>query len=560
MKSLTALVLSFALTGFAPAQDDAAPSAIDATDVAALGDAIGKPSFIVGTLASVEEGDKAVPVEIRFEGSELQVFAQAADYWKAGGGWGLPSLIGKQVYVYGTPRQAVAGAPLRMRLAGESSLHDSLESLVASVPKPAAPKPGPGPEGEPEEKKEYEPVSGGAILPREFGAADLAPARNDAAVKVVLPRVVGTATEYVVSEVSAEIMDNEEAGPMQATFELAPKVGINAMIAAMTYLPKKYEGRGWPKNKVAHFVIDEIQADSAPPNFAAAVLIEAMLSGVEIPGNVVLFGGMDASGKLTRSGDRERADLSYSEAIRVAASAARPPVDPAAEGLPKPDKTVYLITGDVGDPTLDDLVIDADWDTLNSVIVLRCTDFESAMTLVREIAEGGEVGETITGLAEAQGVLRERSVRMLTDPNVWARVVAAGKALPGNATAYAYARMRTRKTAETYSLDRCLAHIEQSIDETKGAALDKMSSRDLRKFMRELDARLTSIEAKVHPAAGPVLEAAEDYLGEIGDLTEERIKVGREGTPNERIVEAHNEARAAYQEARQAALAAGAGG
>ena len=61
-----------------------------------------------------------------------------------------------------------------------------------------------------------------------------------------------------ISEIK-EIIDAEEGGPMQASFESKPKITNKPMISVMTYLPKKYFSQGWPKNKAVHFVIDEIQ-------------------------------------------------------------------------------------------------------------------------------------------------------------------------------------------------------------------------------------------------------------------------------------------------------------
>ena len=110
-----------------------------------------------------------------------------------------------------------------------------------------------------------------------------------------------------------EIIDAEEGGPMQASFEFNPEITNKPMVSVMTYLPKKYYSQGWPKNKAVHFVVDEIQADSIPPNFASAFLIECLLKGIKIPENLVLFGGMGAGGKLNYAVDKKRCDAPIGE-------------------------------------------------------------------------------------------------------------------------------------------------------------------------------------------------------------------------------------------------------
>lgn len=428
-------------------------------------------------------------------------------------------------------------------------------------------------------KKAREPVSSGAIWADAPGEADLQPKSDSASVKAILPRFGGPQPVMVVTEVSAEIIDEPEAPEMQATFELKPKLDFTPMKNAVNLLAKKYKSKGWPKNKTAHFIIDEIQADSAPTNFAAAVLIDAMLSGVEIPENVVLFSAIDKGGKITRGGDKKRTDASYIEAIKLAASAALPPAEEEDEEEkkkkrsrpssfapvgPQPDKTIYLITGDIPTETLDDVIIDQDWATLNSVIVLRCATLEDAMATIRSIGAGDALGKSITDLAEAQKVLREKSVRMLANDAIWSRVVAAGKASKNNVTAFAYARMKARKISETYSLDRCIGHMSDVIATAKDGSLEKLPDRDLRKRMRDLVSELEAFDSKTHPDAEPLVEAGSLYIGAI----EDRIKAKKKAEDKEkdkekkksakipeRDEEKYQAAKKAYEDAMSAARA-----
>ena len=172
---------------------------------------------------------------------------------------------------------------------------DQMATSADNVTKLEAPSNKPGKDG----PEKFEPVSPGAILPVKPGKENLVPLATEARVKVILAmdRTKDVPT-MVVTEVKAEIIDAEEGGPMQASFEFKPEITNKPMVSVMTYLPKKYYSQGWPKNKAVHFVVDEIQADSIPPNFASAFLIECLLKGIKVPENLVLFGGMGAGGKV----------------------------------------------------------------------------------------------------------------------------------------------------------------------------------------------------------------------------------------------------------------------
>ena len=84
--------------------------------------------------------------------------------------------------------------------------------------KPKENKPGEG------DNKKYEPVSSGDILPLKPGDKELSPKITEASVKVVLGMHATEVPEMVVSGVRAEIIDAEDSGPMQATFESKPKL------------------------------------------------------------------------------------------------------------------------------------------------------------------------------------------------------------------------------------------------------------------------------------------------------------------------------------------------
>ena len=177
------------------------------------------------------------------------------------------------------------------------------------------------------------------------------------------------------------------------------------------------------------------------------------------------------------------------------------------------------------------------------------------MELIRSIAAGTGKGKPIIDLAAAQKVLRERSniYGMLTNDKVWARIVAAGRSSKGNNTAFAYARMRTKKVAKTYSLERCISHTHNQIESASSGHLDKFTERDLRKHIRDLVTEMRRIEKKIHPEAKTLLETAKDYLGEIEDHAASRRKVGRNGEIPERIQQQYDAAKKAYNAARSAA-------
>jgi hypothetical protein len=534
-------------------QDKEKQAPIDVTNDAALTEAIGKNVIVTGKIRDSNLSPATATLRIYFSGSGFRILIEPDDF-DASKGWNIDEKVGKVVYARG--KLVKRDGFLQISLTKPNQISDNPEKLPKA---PSSSKTaGTG------EKKEYEPASPGAILPVAPGEEDLQPEGDAVSVKAILPMFTGGPPAMVVTEVTAEIIDKADSGPMQATFELKPKLDNKPMIAAMTYLPKKYKSQGWPRDKTVHFIIDEVQADSAPPNFAAAVLIECLLSGIEIPDNVVLFGGMSRTGKITRTADKARATASYADAVALAAKAALPPAKEEEEekprsrsafGAPKAvvEKSIYLITGPVPAGTLDDFILDEDWLTLNSVQVLSCTGLEEALELMRAIASQTGKGKPIVDLAAAQKVLRERSIRMLSNEQVWARIVAAGRSNKGNNTAFAYARMRTKKVAKTYSLERCISYLDGRIALAKSTHLDKFTDRDLRKYMRDLAGEVRKVEAKVHPDAAIMLKASRDYLEEIEDHAAARRKVGRNGEIPQRIEQRHAAAKTAYEDARGAA-------
>ena len=535
-----------------PAPKPAAPKVIPISDTAALKAAIGKYVTVTGKVRAHDRSPKTSAVRIWFDGAADAVVAIDGDAYDSLEGWGLDEIEGQVRFARGKVSEDVG--LLMINIYKPAFLTASADK----IPKPAKPaKPGDKPE-----EVTYEPASPGAVLPVDPGEADLKPKFETASAKVILPKFGASQADMIVTGVTAEIMDKPESGPMQATFELKPKIDPKPMVGAMTFLPKRHQSAGWPIHKTAHFVIDEVLADSAPPNFAAAVLIECMLTGVEIPENVVFFGGLTGAGKISRSGDKARSDTSYVEAVALAAASVVPE-QPEEEDKrsrsafapagPKVENSAILITGKVPEGALDDFVLDEDWLTLNSAVVLSCGTFDEVMAVLRGLNSSDALGKSITDLVEAQGVLRERSVRMLTNDAIWARVVAAGKAFPGNATAYAYARVRTKKVAKTYSLDRCIAHIESHVDRAPEFA--KLKDRDIRKGIRELKGEMGSIEAKIHPDAEALFEAAEEFIDESEDKMSAEAKIDRKSDDevSERIILSHKEARQRYSEALAAA-------
>ena len=163
---------------------------------------------------------------------------------------------------------------------------------------------------------------------------------------------------------------------------------------------------------------------------------------------------------------------------------------------------------------LDDLILDDDMASLNATQVLSCVDLDEAVNFARDISLGVGFGKSITDLSAAQKVLRDRSVRMLSNAQVWNRVVGAGRATPKNKTAFAYARLRTRKVSKTYSLDKCLSHLDQQIITAEGNSLDKFTDREMRKYVRDLSSNMKEIQSKIHPKATPVLASAQLFYHE----------------------------------------------
>ena len=195
--------------------------------------------------------------------------------------------------------------------------------------------------------------------------------------------------------------------------------------------------------------------------------------------------------------------------------------------------------------------------SINSTQVISCLNLDEAVNFARDISEGIGFGKSLNDLSEAQKVLRDRSVRMLSNAQVWSRVVAAGRATPKNKTAFAYARMKTRKTSKTYSLDKCLSHLDQQIISAQGNGLDKFNDREMRKYVRDLADKMKEIQSKIHPKALPVLTSAQLYLKEISDLASEKRDAKAKATEiPERAQKDYDNAKKAYEDSKAAALAA----
>jgi len=495
---------------------------IDVSDEKAVESAIGKTVLIKGNVRSSDSSPKTADIRIWFSDSLFRLYIKS-DVFDSHESWGIDESIGKEVFVHGKIVKTDSFTQIVLR--SPKQWGTNIDDLVIKNPKGSKP-------GE-DDNKTYDPVSAGAILPVKPGSRELNPEITEASVKVVLAMHATEVPVMVVSEVRAEIVDSDDSGPMQATFESKPKLTNKPMTSVMTYLPRKHFSEGWPVNQNVHFVIDEVQADSAPPNFAAAFLIECLLRGIQVPENLVLFGGMGGGGKINFNIDNKRTQGSLGQAIKLAAKAAEnlgadPDADkpktefstPSALGKKAPiaKDTFYLITGEVPNAILDDLILDDDMKSLNSTQVLSCVDLDEAVNFARDISSGVGFGKSITDLSAAQKVLRDRSVRMLSNAQVWNRVVAAGRATPKNKTAFAYARLRTRKVSKTYSLDKCLNHIDQQIITARGNSLDKFTDREMRKYVRELSSKMKDIQSKIHPKATPVLTNAQLFLKEIAEF------------------------------------------
>ena len=194
--------------------------------------------------------------------------------------------------------------------------------------------------------------------------------------------------------------------------------------------------------------------------------------------------------------------------------------------------------------------------SINSTQVISCLNLDEAVNFARDIAQGDGFGKSLNDLSAAQKVMRERSVRMLSNAQVWSRVVAAGRATPKNKTAFAYARMKTRKVSKTYSLDKCLAHLDQQIIAARGNGLDKFNDREMRKYVRDLADKMKDIQGKIHPKAVPVLSTAQIYLKEISDLaSEKRDAKDNAAQISERAQKDYDAAKKAYDDSKAAALA-----
>ena len=569
---LVALISTFLLSAQEEdVKEEGVADVIDVTDEDAITSSIGKAVMVTGKVRHSDSSPKTADVRVWFSDSGFRLLIKS-DVFDSKEGWDIDEIIEKQIFVHGKVIQS--GDFIQINLTSPDQMATSLDEVT----KLKAPTNKPGKDGQ----ETFEPVSPGAILPVKPSKENLVPMASEAKVKVLLAMHASEVPTMVVSEVKAEIIDAEEGGPMQASFESKPKITDKPMVSVMTYLPKKYFSQGWPKNKAVHFVVDEIQADSIPPNFAAAFLIECLLKGIKVPENLVLFGGMGAGGGLNYTTDKKRSDASIGEAIRLTAeSAQKSGVDPD-EGKLKSNFTTpsalgkkalvvnqsfYLLTSKVDDGILDDLILDDRWDIINSTQIISCEHIDDALNLTRELSEGSGTGKSINDLSAAQKVLRERSIRMLSNAQVWNRVVAAGRASKNNKTAYAYARLRTRKVAKTYSLDRCLSHVNKQIITARGNSLDKFVDRELRKYVRDLSNKMKEIQPKIHPKAVPVLESAQIYLKEIANFSASKRdtaakakpakKDGEKKAPKivpDRVQKEFDMAKKAYEDARAEAI------
>ncbi|HAA87370.1 MAG TPA: hypothetical protein DCE22_03880 [Verrucomicrobiales bacterium] len=575
---LLGILISLTGTFLLPAQEDdpaadGVADVIDVTDEDAITNSIGKAIMVTGKVRHSDSSPRTSDIRIWFSDSGFRLLIKS-DVFDSKEGWGIDEIIEKQIFVHG--KVIRSGEFIQINLTSPDQIATSLDKVT----KLKAPTNKPGKDG----PKTFEPVSPGAILPVKPSKENLLPMATEAKVKVILAMYATEVPTMVVSEVKAEIIDAEEGGPMQASFESKPKITDKPMVSVMTYLPKKYFSQGWPRNKAVHFVVDEIQADSIPPNFAAAFLIECLLKGIKVPENLVLFGGMGAGGALNYTTDKKRSDASIGEAIKLTAEAAQKAgVDPdegklksnfttpSALGKKAPvvNQSFYLLTSNVDDGILDDLILDDHWDVINSTQIISCENIDVALNLTRELSEGSGTGKSINDLSAAQKVLRERSIRMLSNAQVWSRVVGAGRASKNNKTAYAYARLKTRKVAKTYSLDRCLSHINKQIITARGNSLDKFVDRELRKYVRDLSNTMKEIQPKIHPSAVPVLASGQLYLKEIANYSASKRDTAAKAKPAkkegdkkaakvvpDRVQKQFDMAKKAYEDARAEALKA----
>ena len=129
--------------------------------------------------------------------------------------------------------------------------------------------------------------------------------------------------------------------------------------------------------------------------------------------------------------------------------------------------------------------------------------------------------------------------------------------------------LKTRKVAKTYSLDRCLSHINKQIITARGNSLDKFVDRELRKYVRDLSNTMKEIQPKIHPSAVPVLASGQLYLKEIANYSASKRDTAAKAKPAkkegdkkaakvvpDRVQKQFDMAKKAYEDARAEALKA----
>ena len=225
-----------AVSGFcliAQEKDEKLSDPIDVTDEKAIEAAVGKSVMIKGKVGALIVPQTA-DIRIWFSDSLFRLFIKS-DVFDSKENWRIDESIGKDVFVRGKIVKNGGFTQISSRIPNNGVKTN--QTLLLQIPKLIIP------------------VKKVNKLMNQYHQEQFFQLNQELenSILLSLKRVLRLFWEctpevpkMVISEVRAELIESEESGPMQATFESKPKLNTKPMVSVMTYLPRKHFAQGWP--------------------------------------------------------------------------------------------------------------------------------------------------------------------------------------------------------------------------------------------------------------------------------------------------------------------------
>ena len=480
----------------------------------------GKAVIVNGTVKEFTKSKESGHGKLTFSEGKVVVFIPKQYMEKfEEENWDFKSLVDQKIYVAGEVK--IYRQSVQVHIARADQIADNRADLdLSKALLPKKPK-------KPVVKKKEGPAAPGAVWPSKKDLPALELKLDEASVQTIAFYVKGTGMKVkedpydlpldrlvaTAAPVIATVEKMENIGPMQVAFPKPDEKSKKRLIKLLDQLAAKY-GK-WPQDLLLTIDVDfdsRLFKDD-PATLVIAVLIESLVTGKEIPPNVILSAEVDAGGGLEPARANRDSFVTNGEIVRAIGE---------AEGEP-----ARLICAATAPAELNDLALDGDWKALSSATVLTAATVEDALSLV--FAEpDSDLGKALAAFDQVQAVIKKNGYSMVKNTHVQQRVIAAGKAWKDNQSAVFYAYYARGRVPRTYSLPRTHKLIRDlHVQMRYNKALKPDDAKDR---FREFANQIKEVRTKIDPELSELVRS----LGDFGSEASSILTRPRDGKAGER--------------------------